>query len=211
MQLIAVVTLAGALALLPAAAASAHDYLVASDPAAGSTVRVAPASVSLTFDAVVLDYGRGSTALQVTGPGTATRHWETGCAAVDGRTVTARVSLGGPGNYTETWRVVSADGHPVSNSIRFRYAPSPGQRAAAGSPRGPDCGVSAAAPGAVTGPSGPPGALVVVLIVAGGLVVLGVLAAVLLVLRATRVPPPSGPEPAVPPAVEPATPPGRSP
>lgn len=202
MQFASVVTLAGALALLPAVAASAHDYLVASDPTAGSTVSVAPRSVSLTFDAVVLDFGRGSTALQVTGPGPATRHWETGCAAVDGRTVTARVALGGAGTYTETWRVVSADGHPVSNSIRFRYAPSPGQRAAAGSPIGPDCGVTAAAPVAGTGT---PGALVIVLVVAGVLVVLGMLAAVLFVLRATRVPPSSVP------AAAPAGAPGAAP
>lgn len=186
MQVIAAVALGGALALLPAAAASAHDYLVASDPTAGSTVRTAPRSVRLTFDAVVLDYGRGSTALQVTGPGPAPRHFETGCAAVDGRTVTARVALGGPGTYTATWRVVSADGHPVSSSIRFVYAPATGQRAAAGSPRGPDCGVAVAAPGSATAP---PGGIVIVLVVAGGVVVLGVLVAVvLLVLRATRVP-----------------------
>lgn len=184
--MLAVLGLGGALVLLPAAAAFAHDYLVTSDPAADSTVRTAPRAVSLTFDAVVLDYGRGSTALQVTGPGGATRHFETGCAAVDGRTVTARVTLGGPGTYTETWRVVSADGHPVSNSIRFTYAPPAGQRAAAGSPHGPDCGVAAAAPGTATGP---PGGLVVALAIVGGLVVLGVLAAVVfVVLRATRLP-----------------------
>lgn len=185
-QLLVAVALGGGLALLPAASASAHDYLVASDPAAGSTVRTAPGSVSLTFDAVVLDYGRGSTALQVTGPGGASRHFETGCAKVDGRTVTARVALGGPGDYIETWRVVSADGHPVSASIRFRYAPSAGRHSSAGSPTGPDCGVSAAASGAV---SRGPGWFVIALVVAGGLVVLAALAGVvLLVLRATRVP-----------------------
>ena len=186
---LAALLLGGALALLPAAAASAHDYLVTSDPAAGSTVRAAPRAVTLTFNATVLSYGLGSTALQVRGPGDSTRHWETGCAVVDGRTVTARVALGGAGIYTETWRVVSADGHPVSDSIRFTYAPPAGQRPAVGSARGPDCGVAAAAPGAT---AGAPGALLVALVIAGGLVILGVLAAVVIVvLRATRIPEPA--------------------
>jgi methionine-rich copper-binding protein CopC len=124
-----------ALALLPAVAASAHDYLVGSDPAADSTVTTPPTAVTLTFNDRVLDLaGDGSsTLLTVTGPDAGTRHFETGCATVADLAVSAPVALGTAGSYTVTYQVVSADGHTVSNSYRFAYQPPAGAVAAAGS------------------------------------------------------------------------------
>jgi hypothetical protein len=112
--------------------------------------------VTLTFNDVILDLGTpggaggdastgsgsvagGSSIVQVTGPDAQGTHFETGCATNSGRTVSVPVALGGSGQYTVTWRVVSADGHPVSDSIAFTYQAPAGATAAAGTADGPGC------------------------------------------------------------------------
>lgn len=162
-----------ALALWPASPAQAHDSLVSSSPANGATVSAAPRSVALTFDEPVLDYA-DSTVLIVTGPGAARRHFETACARVDGRTVSAPVALGASGRYTVTWRVVSADGHPVAATFAFTLHRSAGTAAAAGSATGPACGSGSTAGATAPTSSGSSVAVSpavwVVLGIAGGLV-----------------------------------------
>jgi len=140
---VAGIAAAAALALLPASVAAAHDYVVGSDPAADSTVTTPLQSVTVTFNDRVLDLsGDGSTnLLTVTGPGTAARHFETGCATVGDTKVSAPVALGAAGSYTVTYQVVSADGHTVSSSYAFTYQPPAGTTAAAGSEKTP-CGAS---------------------------------------------------------------------
>src|SRR3954454_16543404 len=134
-----------ALALAPVAAATAHDYVVGSDPSADSTVTTPPESVTVTFNDRVLDLsGNGSTnLLTVTGPGSATRHFETGCATVADTKLSAPVALGGAGRYTVTYQIVSADGHTVSSSYAFSYEPPAGTAAAEGS-ESPTCGAGSA-------------------------------------------------------------------
>ncbi|CAQ02891.1 copper resistance CopC family protein [Clavibacter sepedonicus] len=138
-----------------ALSASAHNYLVSSSPAAGSTIDAPPSEVTLTFNDVILDLAAaggaggdastgsapagGSSVVQVTGPDGQGRHFETGCATDSGRSVTVPVALGGSGQYTVTWRVVSADGHPVSDSIAFTYQAPAGATASAGTADGPGC------------------------------------------------------------------------
>jgi methionine-rich copper-binding protein CopC len=131
-----------ALALVPAAGASAHDYLVDSSPKADSTQTTPLKQVSLTFDDIVLDLsGDGSSSLvQVTGPDGSSRHFETGCPKISGRVVTVPVALGRDGKYLVTWQIVSADGHTVSNSIAFTYRAPAGTAAASGSTSRPTCG-----------------------------------------------------------------------
>ncbi|MBB2893526.1 copper resistance CopC family protein [Flexivirga oryzae] len=100
------------------AAAWAHDYLVSSNPTANGTVSAAPKTVTLTFNDIVLSK---PAAPQVTVKGPNGRYYETGCGTVSDRVVTTPVALGPAGKYTVTWRIVSADGHPVSDSISFSY------------------------------------------------------------------------------------------
>ena len=173
--------------LLGAIPAAAHDYLVSSDPAAGSTVRAAPAAVTLTFDAAVLSTGNGATVLAVTGP--SGKHYETGCPVVRNDDLSAAVRLGPAGTYTATWRIVSSDGHPVSDSIRFRYAPAAGAVASAGSATGPSCG-SVVTPGAspAASSSSSSGIVVLIAVVVGVLVVLVVGVAVVAVVVTRRRP-----------------------
>ncbi len=96
--------------------AFAHNSLVSSVPADGATVATAPDAVTLTFDEPV---GRRFGLVVVTGPGG--RKVQQGALQVTGET--ARQPLGrlGPaGTYRVSWRVVSADGHPVSGAFAFR-------------------------------------------------------------------------------------------
>ncbi|WP_348789619.1 copper resistance CopC family protein [Leifsonia sp. NPDC080035] len=143
-----------AVILVPATAASAHDYLVSSDPAADSTVQSPLDTVALTFNDRVLDLGgNGSgTLLTVTGPDGAGTHYETGCPSIADAVVSAPVALGAAGQYTVAYQVVSADGHTVSNSYGFRYAPPAGTTAAAGSASSP-CGAAATTPAATPEPT----------------------------------------------------------
>jgi hypothetical protein len=164
--------LVGALAVVVGALpATAHDYLVSSDPANGSTVTTAPTAVTLTFDAAVLGTGNGATVLAVTGPGG--KHYETGCPVVKNDDLSAPVRLGPAGTYTATWRIVSSDGHPVSDSISFRYAPAAGAAASAGAANGPSCG-SVVTPGAspAASSSSSSGVAALIAVVVGVLVVL---------------------------------------
>jgi methionine-rich copper-binding protein CopC len=133
-----VVAASAALALLPAAPASAHNYVVATTPAEGSTITEQPGAVSLTTNDDLLDFGE-NTVLQVVGPDG--RHYETGCAVVDGATAEVEAELGEAGAYTVAWQVVSTDGHPISGEFGFDWQPAAGQPVGAGADASP-CGDS---------------------------------------------------------------------
>lgn len=137
----------GVLALVPTGPAAAHDYVVSSTPAAGSTVDSSPPTVSITFNDVILDLsGTGSSnVLEVTDA--AGLHYEDGCSTTSGPTLTTGVALGAPGAYTMTYQAVSADGHTVSDAVPFTYAPAAGTAEGDGSPTRPSCGSAGGAGG----------------------------------------------------------------
>jgi hypothetical protein len=170
-------------------------------------------TVTLTFNDRVLDLsGTGSTnLLTVTGPGTGTTHFETGCATVADTKVSAPVALGGAGDYTVTYQIVSADGHTVSSSYTFGYHPPEGTPAAKGSATSP-CGAdgstvpgSPASTAATSGPgsaSAPPSAAASTpqptaaasgtdlgLVIGIAIVVLAVVGVAIVLLTARRKPP----------------------
>ena len=115
--LAAVFAVTGGLAALGAAPASAHAHLVRAVPGDGATVTTAPARVRLVFDENV----RTPAALVVTGP-SGTRV-EQGRVQVLDNTASVRVHVMAAGRYTVAFRVVSADGHPVSAQTSFRFTP----------------------------------------------------------------------------------------
>ncbi|AAT88148.1 conserved hypothetical protein [Leifsonia xyli subsp. xyli str. CTCB07] len=102
--------------------------------------------MTLTFNAPALNLTGAGALLTVTGPDGGSQHFETGCAAISGSTISAPVSLGIGGRYTVTYQAVSSDGHTVSNSYAFAYQPPPGSAAAAGSAT-TLCGATAALAG----------------------------------------------------------------
>ncbi|EID54238.1 copper resistance CopC family protein [Saccharomonospora xinjiangensis] len=109
--------------------ASAHNALISSNPGEGDSLDTSPTEVVLTFDQPVEDADVNEVA--VTGPNG--DQWAKGTVKVDGDTVTAPLRpLGPAGEYIIGFRVLSADGHPVSDEIRFTLTePGPGQASAA--------------------------------------------------------------------------------
>ncbi|OUD86730.1 Copper resistance protein C precursor [Clavibacter michiganensis subsp. michiganensis] len=112
-------------ALIPAGAASAHDRLVGSTPAADATVTDEPGTIALDFseELLALDAQASGFAIQVVNASDGSFH-EDGCVAVDGSTATTRIALGTAGTYQVTWRAVSSDSHPIDGTYSFTYAPT---------------------------------------------------------------------------------------
>lgn len=114
--LVALLTILAAVGF--AGPAAAHDVLISSDPADGSTLQAAPTSVTLTFDQPVQDF---EPVVTVTGPDG--QPHQDGSPKVDSTMVTNGVGpLSQAGDYVIAYRVVSADGHPVQGEVKFRLA-----------------------------------------------------------------------------------------
>ena len=115
--LVAAVATAGALLLVAAPSASAHDALVSTTPAGGSTVASAPSAITLTFEEPPTTQGM---AVSLTAPdGTVSKLVPT----LAGDVVTAPVSGSlDPGAYRVAWRIVADDGHPVTGTFAFTIA-----------------------------------------------------------------------------------------
>ena len=101
-----------ALSALSASPAWAHARVIASSPAEGSVVSSLP-SARLTFNESV---SGTSSALRVLTSSGATL---SGPARVSGSSVTAPVRSINAGRYALVYRVTSADGHVIANSIGF--------------------------------------------------------------------------------------------
>jgi copper transport protein len=105
----------------PASPASAHAALVATDPANGTIVPDAPNKITLTFsESVQLVSGK----IQVLGPDN--KRADAGEPKQDGDSVTIPLRTGGGrGTYLVSYRVISADSHPVGGTITYSVgAPS---------------------------------------------------------------------------------------
>lgn len=103
-----------ALLLVGSGPASAHASLVGSDPEDGATLTSVPSAITFTFNENI-----GNPAyVAVTAPDGS--KVEVGDVRAVDREVTATlVDPGQKGRYSATFRVVSADGHPVEGSIDF--------------------------------------------------------------------------------------------
>ncbi|MGB3443466.1 MAG: copper resistance CopC family protein [Actinophytocola sp.] len=114
---VSVLALAGLGLFALAAPASAHNSLTSSNPADDASLDAGPGEVVLTFDQPVQKSERLNS-IAVTGPDG--NQWQDGPSAVDSNVVTVPVrELGPKGVYTIGYRIVSADGHPVSGELKF--------------------------------------------------------------------------------------------
>jgi len=116
-------TVAGLL-LLVAAPASAHNYLVASTPAEGSTLTQLPDEFSVTTNDTLLDLAGdgGGFAIQISDSDGG--YYGDGCFTIRDATLSTVAALGEAGNYRMLWQLVSADGHTVSGEINFDWQPT---------------------------------------------------------------------------------------
>jgi len=100
--------------LVTAVPAWAHATLVASSPADGTVLRALPAAVTLTFDEPVRPVTADIDVLDPDGKRVG------GAVTANGPRVTVALPrTGGQGTYTLTWRVISADSHPVGGALAF--------------------------------------------------------------------------------------------
>ncbi|GAA3751926.1 copper resistance CopC family protein [Salinactinospora qingdaonensis] len=103
------------LVLGPAPAAQAHNALISSFPEDGATVDSMPERVTLTFNAEV---GEGGNGIVVTGPQGAS--YSEGDVSIDGsKASVALAPLQSAGEYTVSYRIISADGHPLEDELTF--------------------------------------------------------------------------------------------
>jgi methionine-rich copper-binding protein CopC len=130
--LVATLGLASLAVLAAASPAAAHDALVGTDPATGSTVAELPPQVTLTFSEEVAD-DEGATVIEV--KDAAGTSLADGAPVVQDNTVTQALAGDASGVVTVTWKIVSSDGHPTSNTFSFTVegaaAPTPTQTAVA--------------------------------------------------------------------------------
>ena len=137
-RLVAVLVAASAaLIAVPAHPAWAHNTVIATTPAKGAIVTEQPDTISLETNDELLDVGDGS-AIRVQGPDEL--YYGDGCTEVVGAIAQTHAELGTPGEYTVTWQVVSADGHPISGTWSFDWQPAEGVVLAEGSADPAVCG-----------------------------------------------------------------------
>ncbi|MCR2785906.1 MULTISPECIES: copper resistance CopC family protein [unclassified Microbacterium] len=179
----ALIAAAAGLALMAvlgsAGAASAHDGLIASDPAIGATVDALPEQVTLTFSNFPIDEP-GATLMAVTDA--ACTDLTAGDPVVDGTDVTQALQGTATGVITVTWKITSSDGHPTEDQFTFTV----GAGDAAATPAPADCDGTAAETSTATPETGstPPALLWTI----AGVVLAAVIAVVayLLISRARR-------------------------
>lgn len=100
--------------ILGAGPASAHAALVGTDPEDGATLATAPTSITFTFNENV---SRRAQVAVAAPDGTQLK--VTDVSAVD-QSVTATIpDADQRGTYSASYRVVSADGHPVTGTISY--------------------------------------------------------------------------------------------
>jgi methionine-rich copper-binding protein CopC len=158
-MLVAALVTAPLLIATTATPAAAHDQLLETDPADGSTVEQVPAEVVMRFSGDLIDL---SQAVIVTTPDG--EQLTDLVVTVSGATATAALPDGlGPGAYTVAWRVVSEDGHPVEGVFGFTVAgPAPSATPApttpaASTPAPTTTGPVSPSPGVTPTPTASPG------------------------------------------------------
>ncbi|MEV2238706.1 copper resistance CopC family protein [Micromonospora sp. NPDC049891] len=118
--------------LMPAAPAAAHNQLTGSDPRDGARVAEAPERVELRFLARL---DKDTTKITITGPDNVDAAG--GQPRFAGNRVSVPLTPGAAGLYIVGYRLVSADGHPITGEVRFTLTtntpadPSPEPSAAA--------------------------------------------------------------------------------
>lgn len=113
-SLIPVSLLTAAAVLLPQAAL-AHDELVSTDPADGTSLQEGPDELTLTFSGQIAEVGAAVAVTDAAGTSVVEDEPE-----VDGVTVVQDLADDlAAGDYEAVWRVTSQDGHPISGTFGF--------------------------------------------------------------------------------------------
>jgi copper resistance protein C len=144
--LVAVAVLVSVQVLGLAAPALAHNYLVSSTPAEGETLTQLPAEFSVTTNESLLSLGGSVAGFALEVVDAEGLYYGDGCVTVEGATLSEAAALGGAGDYTLLWQLISADGHTVSGQIEFSWAPADGETLSEGSATPGTCGTGEGPP-----------------------------------------------------------------
>lgn len=142
-----------AAALGLAGPAAAHDAAESSSPADGASLPAPPEQVSVTYNNNPLGIGASFSIKDAAGT-----EWADGAVEIVDNVASQKLRAGAPaGAYTVSWRVVSADSHPIEGTFGFTAAgaaegsaPATGPTAAATVPA-----MGTAEPGVTAEPSVP--------------------------------------------------------
>ena len=108
------------LSLVLAPSASAHATVVGSDPVDGSRLKAAPTSVTVDFDQSVSIGGSIGYLHVIDQVGRRVDTGTTTHPGGDASKIMATLKSGlGDGTYTASFRIISADSHPVAGAVRF--------------------------------------------------------------------------------------------
>jgi len=118
LRLVAGLAIVGTVVIFTATAAFAHAILQSTDPVADSTVAQSPPHISLTFNENVTVSIGGIRLLNCTG-GRITVGTPQHAPTSDHTVIVGDVPTLKPGTYVVTWRVISADSHPVNGAFTF--------------------------------------------------------------------------------------------
>ena len=135
----AAVAIAAVAVLAIAAPAGAHNYLVSSTPSSGETLTALPARFSVTTNGVLPNVNKNGSGFALQVRDAAGRYYGAGCVTVAGTGISVPAVIGKPGAYTVTWQVISTDGHIVSDTFPFTWAPAGAAKESAGTKKVPDC------------------------------------------------------------------------
>jgi methionine-rich copper-binding protein CopC len=99
--------------------ALAHAQLLASNPAVGSSTKAFPKLITLTFDDDLVDLPGGNQIVVVDPKKKPVQQGET---VLEGSRISVKLRPSKRyGKYTVTYRVISADGHPVTAQFPFYF------------------------------------------------------------------------------------------
>lgn len=105
-------------------AAAAHTALSSAEPAVESTIKEWPGSITLTFNEALQEIS-GQKTNGVTVNNSIAEELTDGEISVSGSQITVPVKENkSPGLVLVSYRVVSADGHPVEGEYAFTFAPN---------------------------------------------------------------------------------------
>lgn len=190
----ATAAVAAALVLGLASPAAAHDYVVDSTPSDGATITELPEAWTVTANNPLLTLEGNDGAFAIVVTDAAGLYYGDGCVEVSGATMTAPAALGEPGAYEMTFQYVSSDGHTLSETYGFTYAPEGEEQVTEGTTAAPECGGDpAAGAGADDAASGGGAAtdetaavLAGVAWIGGGLLVAAVIATIIVLVNRRR-------------------------
>lgn len=119
MRILVVALIMPLLLLAGGVSASAHAQRLTAYPAVGKTIYVAPTQVSITFDDDLIEL-QGANQIVVLDP--KQHQMQIGETSLSGATVEVKLrKLKLYGKYSVIYRVLSADGHPVSETYPFYF------------------------------------------------------------------------------------------